>query len=365
MRAKLATFLLRLALAASAGLLPWACIIGGTGTDTENGIVDSTGSVNLMVSARVVDSGGRPVRDVTLSLRAPGFRPDSGAAPEQSLDSARELRTDAAGFVKFRVARAGKYVVEGSRQGTVLFYDTLAVADSQGRADYTFRGQPPRNFQGTVKLASGLRVDSGVIFIRGTGRWARLMASGAYDLGSLPAQVALMSVGLRYSASPLQFRVAEQKTAPLDTTKLDTTKPANLTGSFSCRVITSDSAAKLPSYAATLGPDRTSTSPTTLDSAHVKAAAGSCDSLQTGTVVTVKLLSPKAGPITLDSAKSASYLAVSAGGAAESSPKLVPLQGCVAAPGAETTSFQVQLQPAGAGADALVGDVSGACLSAP
>src|SRR6185312_12457736 len=106
--------------------------------------------------------------------------------------------------------------------GGDLFYDTLAVADSQGRADYTFRSQPPRNFQGTVRLASGLRVDSGVIFVRGTGKWARLAASGAYDLGSLPAEVALMSVGLRYSATPQQFRVAEQKPPATDTSHQDT-----------------------------------------------------------------------------------------------------------------------------------------------
>lgn len=356
MRARNAMILLRPALLGAAALLG-ACIFGGTGTDTDNGLTQTT-PVDRSISARVVDSAGRPVEDVTLVLHTPGFRPDSGGA-EQLLDSARTLVTDSAGYARFRMARAGAYVIEGSRGGAVLFYDTLAVADSLGRADYTFRSRPSRSFQGAVRLLSGLRVDSGVIFVRGTGLTARLTAEGAYDLGDLPAEVSLMSVGLRYRASPREFRVAELKN--------DTTKPVSLNDSFSCRVIPRDSAEKQPSYQAVTGgpatasPDKATTGPATFDSTRIKAAAGSCDSLQSGTVVTVKAPDPKSGPLVRDSVVSAPYVVVDGQGSTQ--PVLVPLKGCVAAPGSESTTFSVSLQPSTTGADALVGDVSGSCVA--
>jgi hypothetical protein len=342
--------------AAAAALLLWACF-GGTGTDTENGIVE-TKAPNLSMAAHVTDGDGHPLKDVILVLRYPGFRPDSGgpAGP----DSLGELKTDAAGDVKFQLRASGKFVVEGGLGGAVLFYDTVAVADSTGRTTYTFRSRPGRNFKGTVRLASGLRIDSGVIFVRGTGKAARLAADGTYDLGSLPAEVAVMSVGLRYSAVPVEFRVAEQKP---DTNGMS--HPISLDTPFACREISADSA-RAADRAAMAAPESSASPTPTVDSSRVKAAAKSCDSLQAGTVVTVRAPpgSKDSLPATGTPADTVAvnYVAVNSADAAfTGGTRLVPLASCVPAPGTETTTFGVQLQPTATGSDAVVGDVSASC----
>ena len=134
-------------------------------------------------AARVVDADGRPLAGVELTLHTPGFRGDSGAAQELLLDSDKVLRSDSLGYALFNLARPGRYVVEGSRDGTVLFFDTLAVSDVKALSIYTFRTRPAMPVKGGVRLESGLRLVSGTVFVRGTARFARLDSAGSFDLG--------------------------------------------------------------------------------------------------------------------------------------------------------------------------------------
>ena len=344
-------------LAAAGALCLWACI-GGTGTDTDNGIT----------SARAVDAEGRPLAGVVLRLHMPGFRPDSGVQECGLLAPLREggklgtLRTDASGQVRFRLAGAGIYVVEGFRNDTVLFWDSLQTDNPSVGLTPVFRMGPVKVFRGAIRLASGMRVDSGAVFVRGTGAWARLSDSGAYDLGVLPEDIASMAVGLRYSAAPVGFRIAEQGKPPdsLVFPVTGTPKPV-----FACREISEDSAKRIAAVSAlraTEGPAAASDT-VKLDSARVRAASRACDSLEAGTQVNVKV--PNAD--TLKDSVTVTYVVVSA----DSMPKdtfapgnMVPQRGCLTEPGKDVISYDLAFEP-GPDGGIVVSDVSEACLNKP
>ena len=83
---------------AAAALCLAACIMGGTGTDTENGLTgkDKVNANDLKgISARVTDSLGAPLRGVSLRLFDPAFRPDSGLAPADVVANNAEGRRQA------------------------------------------------------------------------------------------------------------------------------------------------------------------------------------------------------------------------------------------------------------------------------
>ncbi|HLP42660.1 MAG TPA: hypothetical protein VK465_14215, partial [Fibrobacteria bacterium] len=165
----------------SAALLS-ACM-GGTGTDTDNGMKENTvtlGDYNG-TAARVVDSDGRPIAGVAIILHTPGYRPDSGAPEPLVLEPSRPLVTDSQGYSRFDLMSPGKFVVEGRLGAATLFFDTLAVADARSLAVYTFRARPTTSAKGRVRLASGLKVVSGAVFLRGTARWSPLDSAGVYE----------------------------------------------------------------------------------------------------------------------------------------------------------------------------------------
>jgi hypothetical protein len=371
--ARLRAASIRLASAGVAGFLLAACI-GGTGTDTDNGIVrggDKGPLSGTGTAARVVDASGNPLPGVTVSLHRPDFHPDSSAEVDLVLDSVKAPVTDSDGYVKFNLIQPGAYVVEASRGDAVLLFDTLVVADVKALAAFTFIARPGRDVEGHVRLASGLQVASGSIFIRGTSRRSALDPAGGYDLGTLPSDVALMSIGLTYRAIAVEARVAEQKDtargSPVTTTP---PKPA-----FVCREVAVDSAARLGSASGLASKDSfgnpTFISPDTvkLDTARVNAVSRSCDSLPGGTVIAVRTPAPgwemKA---TKDSVTTnlivvdpANGYALPASGTLPPA-KLVPLNGCVANPGTVSTTYEVRLQSTTSGADLHVGDVADQCL---
>lgn len=373
-------------LAAALMSVSW-CVscIGGTGTDTENGFTDNKAERSPLAghsgtAARVVDGDGKPRQGVELILHSPGFRGDSSAAEDRILASAQSMVSDSDGYVRFHLAAPGKYVAEGRQDGASLFFDTLAVADVKVLAAYTFRIRPATAARGRVRLASGLRIDSGTVFVRGTARFARLAADGAYDLGSLPADVGQLRIGLAYRASVREARVAEQlKPVPgQDTGKItvparDTAKPV-----FRCREVSVDSAARLGSpatFASTregMVPMFSTQDTVKLDTAKVAAVDRSCDSLESGTVVAVRTPQNQESQLLPKDTLTTNLIAVDAGAATArlpgaalnqgADPTLVPLSGCVASPGTTQTSFEVQLSPTATGNDLFVGDVAEKCL---
>lgn len=333
-----------------AGILAALCLSGclaggGTGTDTENGI-----------AARVTDSLGAPLAGVLLRLYYPDYRPDSGqVAADPVADEYRRMETDERGYAYFNLKAAGKFVVEGisPAQGNTMFFDTLAVSDLRQKAGFTFRVRSAKAFQGKVRLASGMRIDSGRVFIRGTGVVCRVDSAGGYDLGLLPVDIERMAIGARLTSSP----VAVLKAMPIKNSQgTDTLTKSG----YACTALSADSAGKV------VQPARSGTQPdavSRLDTAHVDSALKSCGPLQPGSVI--NYTGASAPVVSMDGAPSVNLLVIKAADTTNyTSPKtlepvVVPLSQCVAAPGKETTVFDVDV----VGNDLAVGDVAQSCLT--
>lgn len=354
-----------LALAAASVLL-WGCIMGGTGSDTENGVTGENPHPDVVslqgISARVVDGSGMPLQGIFLNLYPPSYRPDSAQAPVSPLaDPAAALVTDSDGYAGIALKSAGTFVIEGRSAGQIVFFDTLPVPDLKATASFTFRTRQVRSFRGKVRLASGMRIDSGTVFIRGTARSVKVDAEGGYDLGVLPEDVGRMAVGMRFASSPTVVReVTEIRGQPgvMDTVVV-----------YACNEVPKDSAVKIASPSALTWDSASAGIParTSLDTSKVNTALKSCDSLPKGSVINV--VSPAAGTAKTDSAgvpllvvKSATPV-TSVIGTSYNAAQVVPYAQCVPAAGREKTSFEVALQPSGSGGDLLVTDVAGKCLA--
>lgn len=342
--------------AAVAALCLSACIIGGTGTDTENGITNNTKNPdpNALegISARVTDSTGKPLAGVTLGLFDPAYRPDLGLPPEAVVANKPEsLVSDTGGYVRLSLKAAGKYVVEGVSQGKTLFFDTLAVPDLQRSAIYTFRARAQFAFRGKVKLTSGLRIDSGRVFIRGTGRVARVDSAGGYDLGLLPADAERMALGARFVSSPVT--VLRAAPGPLSVTDTVSRIP------YACKPLSGDSARKAATPAIS-GAD----SPSKLDTGTVNTALKSCGELQEGSVIYIsgnstmgsQPVSQDASLLVLKGTDSTNYTSPKV-----LAPVVAPLSQCVPSVGKESTSYAVEVQTGAAAGDLVVEDLAASC----
>jgi hypothetical protein len=348
--------------AAAAALCLSACILGGTGTDTENG-VKAQGNVtdpNALqgISARVLDSAGRPLRGVALAFFDPAYRPDLGQPPAAVVANPPEsLVSDTGGYVRLRLKAAGKFVVEGISGGKTLFFDTLVVDDPRRAGIYPFRARPSRAFQGRVKLASGLRIDSGRVFLRGTGRAAKVDAGGAYDLGLLPADAERMALGVRFVSSPIKVLRAVPE-MPASSVTDSVKSPA-----YACKALTTDSAAKTMAPAAS----GVQTGSTSLDTSGLATALKSCGQLEGGSVIEVTPTRTTGVPVTqapgtpllvLQGSDSTGYTSPKV-----LAPVVVPLGQCVPDLGKESTAYALDVQDGAASTDILVGDLSQACPS--
>jgi hypothetical protein len=161
-----------------------ACL-GGTGTDTENGI-------------SVVDGSSRPMANVRIYVRPATATPDSAGADPVVNGSGTPV-TDEKGFVRFHMDREGSYLVEGRRGDTVLFVDTLRASHDKPQV---IVARTPVRLSGRIRLLSGLKTDTGLVFVRGTGLSATVRSDGTYDLGWGPADALELTVGLRYETAP-------------------------------------------------------------------------------------------------------------------------------------------------------------------
>jgi hypothetical protein len=354
-----------------AALLLAGCIVGGTGTDTENGLngKPGTGPVNVKltgITARVVDGAGAPIRGVSLELYLPAYRPDTAAArPNLFIASAQPSLSDSSGYVALPLLAAGKFVVEGRLDGETVFYDTLAVPDIKLSSLFTFRTRATRLYKGKVKLASGMRIDSGWVFIRGTARVVKLDVAGAYDLGSLPEDVGRMAVGMRFASSPTSVL---QATA-LRAVQLDSTaNPDSLKLQYTCSDVPKDSAAKLVLSATQTPKPDTGAYASHVDTGKVSLALKSCDTLAKGSLVNVvgsgvtTTLSGVARQDSLALLVVNDARPVSAvNGMRVSEAVVIPYAACIPSAGLEHTTFALELLPSG---DAiLVQDVAESCLA--
>jgi hypothetical protein len=256
------------------------------------------------------------------------------------------LISDSSGYVSIDLKAPGKYVIEGRSAGQTLFYDTLAVTDLKTAAPFTYRARALSAFKGKLRLASGMRVDSGSVFIRGTRCVAKLDDSGGYDLGSLPADVGRMAVGVRFSSSPTSVQQV-------------TLSPQSV---YTCKEVPKDSAARIaaPVPHPLIGAQDMA-KPAPLDTGVVNPALKSCDSLPKGSVISVVSTTP--GVSTKDSS---SVLVVNRENTSllgTVNPVVVPYAECVPSLGVEKTSFDVTVLPASAGSDLYVKDVADKCLS--
>lgn len=166
----------------------WLAACLGTGTDTENGID---------VSARVLSPQGAPMASVEVRVHALDAGPEASADPLKDQDGV--LRTDGDGYVHFTVRRAGIYMAEGLRGDSVLLLDTLTVSKSDTTV---FQTAGVQRLRGRLRLYSGYRVDTGLVFVRGSSIAASVNRDGEYDFGYVPAAAAGMAVGAQYDAKP-------------------------------------------------------------------------------------------------------------------------------------------------------------------
>ncbi|MEO6095316.1 MAG: hypothetical protein ABIW76_06455 [Fibrobacteria bacterium] len=356
-----------LAAAALTSLCLGGCIFGGTGSDTENGVDRSdqkkTDTFEIKgVTARVVDAEGKPLAMVNVFLFAPEYRPDTGDAQVSVMaDTAKPPVTDSLGYVSLSLKAPGKFVVEGVLAGQTLFFDTLAAPDIKVATPFTFRVRATAAFAGKVKLASGMRIDSGTVFIRGTSRKARIDAAGNYHLGSLPADVARMAVGIRYAASPTS--VQESKQVVIGT--------VSMTPTYACKDVPKDSTARITAMS---GKASTSVIADSIparskeDSSKLNTALKACDSLPTGSVVNVVSRNPAVPGQPNDSTAVPVLVLVdekpvsSMFGEKLTPAQVIPYAECVPSAGRETTSYDLQLLPAGGNNDLLIKDVAAKCL---
>lgn len=357
---------------AAASMVIFGCVFGGTGTDTENGAAENKTRADLTgISASVVDGNGHPIAGVSFKLYHPEFRPDAGVAQATLVaDAAKTLVSDKEGFVALPLKASGKLVVEGvSAAGQTLFYDTLAVPDAKANTHFTFRARELKGFKGRVSLLSGMRIDSGSVFIRGTGRFVKVDAAGNYDLGSLPADVVRMAIGMRFSSSPTSVKEVTLVNKP-DTMGPISTDTSKTT--YQCKDVPTDSAARItaPAQRDPASVDSGKSVPTSaVDTGKVNTALQSCDTLEQGGVINVVPPDQKAGTSVGDTAgtpvivlQNARPISMVTGYKGMSDPVVVPYGECIIGAGQESTTFDLQLQPTGANSDILIQDVADKCL---
>ncbi len=190
--------LVRLAAGFLLVLSGFSACMGGTGTDTENGLQP------VHMRARVVDSSGVPVAGVELELRHAQSRPDSGASPAVTAP-----RTDAHGFTSFTVRQPGVYMAEGRLLGIMVILDTVRAFKATERDTARFLARAPESFNGSVRLKSGYLPDEGTVFLRGTSRFAPILPDGTYDLGLMPPEAAHLEPEIRFRAHPRGLRFVQ------------------------------------------------------------------------------------------------------------------------------------------------------------
>jgi len=187
--------------AAAAACALYGCM-GGTGTDTENGVY---------VSAQVVDSSGEPVANVDVSILDLSARIDSTQSSPLYQDAM--LTTDDSGRVNFFLKKNGAYMAAGKRGDSVLFIDTLKTKvptgtpqNPGGLGNPTFLVETPIAAKGKVRMNSGLQIDTGRVMLRGTKLISGLKDSGSYDLGWLPPGAQKTAVTIVYQGRKREAR---------------------------------------------------------------------------------------------------------------------------------------------------------------
>jgi hypothetical protein len=180
-----------------------ACL-GGTGTDTENGL-------EISVSAQVVDSTGHPVSGVTIAVHDATARADSGI-PNPLVDSAIEIVSDSVGKVRFTLQKAGLYTVAGKVGDSVVFVDTVRAVEKPTGVSLPGVGNPQFKVErsiraaGKVRLLSGFSPDSGLAMLRGTKIQSVLDTGGSYMLGWLPPSAEKFPLAVGYSNKAVETR---------------------------------------------------------------------------------------------------------------------------------------------------------------
>src|SRR5690606_29545570 len=175
--------------------------LGGTGTDTENG---------LRITTRVVDESQNPIAGVTLSVMDMRSRTDS-LASSPLLRPDKPIVTDQDGIASFYLKDGGDFIASGRRGDSVIFIDTIRAPRDPGSGtllpgfgNQVFTREPPVRGNGRVRLLSGQRADSGRVYVLGTSLLAVLDTAGGYDLSWVPAATERMKVAVVYAADPAE-----------------------------------------------------------------------------------------------------------------------------------------------------------------
>jgi hypothetical protein len=181
--------------------------MGGTGTDTDNGVAESGWHI------RMEDGEGAPMPGVLLAAFSTSYLAEPGPGQGvvetgQTWDSTSSVwdaaivgATSEVGWARLRFLSPGTYRVEAMGQdGSSLGFTTLAVEDT-GRSDtLQFSRQGLRTIRGKIDLASGLILDSGRVYFSGTRHAAKVNGQGLFDLGTLAEGISAWPLELSYRA---------------------------------------------------------------------------------------------------------------------------------------------------------------------
>jgi hypothetical protein len=176
-----------------------ACL-GGTGTDTENGLKP------VLVTARVLTQDSTPAAGVSFTVHQAYSRADSLLESPLVGGDTTHLVTDGGGYVTFTVKQEGDYVAQGASGDSILFLDTLKTrikrdpggAVGGGLGSPLFRVEKPVHAKGKLRLTSSGVPDSGRVYLQGTRLVWNLEAGGKYDLGWLPPSAEKLKVRVVY-----------------------------------------------------------------------------------------------------------------------------------------------------------------------
>jgi hypothetical protein len=213
-----------------------ACLLGGTGTGTGNGLEDNAAETPEMgLRIRYTDSLQQPVPGLTLQVWPADYSPleaaPTGFLKSVSADSFRSQGQFAAvpGRHRLHFTAPGTYVVTAIQGGAVVSMDTVRIASGQPFDSLAFQVDAVKRWAGRITLESKMRIDSGWLVVYGTQRMAKVDSSGAYDLGHMPVhmreRVRLSLEAYRNHPLSVVQATRSQKTNTTPINPSDTSKP--------------------------------------------------------------------------------------------------------------------------------------------
>ncbi len=182
----------------------WSCI--GSSTETENCRGDQPDKSCSDFSLIAIGDSARGLLDAGLVIRPENFNP-SDSSEIRRLDSELDKNIEHKDSV-FTVSKldTGRYTVAVVRNDTIFSLQTVSIVKKKSPLDQdTLKVKLDNIIQlkGQIRLSSGLKIDSGFVYIPGTDRLGLLDSLGYFNLGFVPRTE--IQIGIRFIVEALPF----------------------------------------------------------------------------------------------------------------------------------------------------------------